>query len=84
MKRSQDLKRTPGSPVVPEDVKSEQRLARMQILGNPPAALPPRPDFTELDKALQPDHFKIEEKARHLAEWADTVSRQQEDMNKII
>ena len=84
IKLSQDLKRTPGSPIVPEDVKSEKRLARLQILGNPPAALPDRPDFTELDKALQPEHFVADAKAKALSEWADAVIEQQEDMAKFV
>ena len=65
-------------------MKSEQRLARLQILGNPPAALPARPDFTELDKALQPEHFIADAKAKALSEWADAVSKRQDDIEKYV
>ena len=84
MKRSQDLKRAPGSPIVPEDAKSEERAARLVILANPPEEFPPRPDFADIDKVLQPYTFKDAERVRQLSQWAATVIQKKEELDKYV
>ena len=46
--------------------------------------MPPRPDFAEIDTVLQPDDFKDAEKVRQLSEWADVVTKQQEELDKYV